>query len=32
MVFGPTVVFNKMTAWMMAEGISVKAKERELSL
>ncbi len=32
MIVGPTVVFNKMTAWMMIEGISVEAKEKELSL
>lgn len=31
MILGPRVVFSKMTAWMTTEGISAKAKEKELS-
>ncbi|OBT60212.1 hypothetical protein VE03_10258 [Pseudogymnoascus sp. 23342-1-I1] len=31
-IVGPTVVFNKMTAWMMTEGIRVEAKGKELSV
>ena len=32
MIVGPTVVFKKMTAWIMTEGIRVEAKEEELSV